>query len=346
MRQPQKFLFSLPAADLAEIVKRSEKDLLELRGGRLFVTGGTGFFGKWLVGALIYASKEMDLDLRLTILSRDPASFVEKYPEISHEAGIDFQRGDITDFPVTGAEYDFILHGAADTIAIAGAAQEERRGQAIVEGTRRVLALARNSDTRRLLNISSGAVYGATAGRQGGAAEDDYETATPLTAYARAKREAESLCAESQLDFVTARAFAFLGPHLALDAHYAAGNFLRDAQSGGPIRVRSDGTALRSYLYPSDLVAWLLRLLIRGQSGRAYNVGSDEATSTGDLAGRIAAAAPHRPEVIVQSSEPPGSQNIYLPNIARARSELDLAVEVNLEEAIHRTLVWLDATAH
>ena len=110
---------------------------------------------------------------------------------------------------------------------------------------------------------------------------------SPLTPYGRAKREAEQLCAESEADFVTARAFAFLGPYLPLDAHFAAGNFLRDALAGGPILVRGDGTALRSYLYPADLVVWLLRMLLRGRRGRAYNVGSDEVVTTAQLARRI-----------------------------------------------------------
>ena len=343
MRQPQKCLFALPADDLAEIARRAEMDLRELHGARLFITGGTGFFGKWLVGALHYANQEMNLDLHLTILSRNPAQFIAEHREVS-QPEIKFQTGNVADFRGNGEHYDFILHGAADTIAITTPAQEQERKRVIVDGTQRMLELARRSGARRLLNISSGAVYGAAAGRRAGVTEDDYASSVPLTAYARAKREAEALCAESQIDFVTARAFAFLGPHLWLDAHYAAGNFLRDAISNRPIHVRGDGTALRSYLYPTDLVVWLLRLLIRGKSKSAYNVGSDEVTSTAELARRIAAASPHAPEVIIESAQPSGPQNIYLPDITRARADLNLSVEVKLDAAIQRTLAWL--TSH
>jgi nucleoside-diphosphate-sugar epimerase len=143
------------------------------------------------------------------------------------------------------------------------------------------------------------------------------------------------------VNFVTARAFAFLGPHLPLDAHYAAGNFLRDAHAGGPILVRGDGTALRSYLYPTDLVVGLLRLLLRGERGRAYNIGSDVSVSTGELARRIAAACVPSPEVIILSAQAPGPPNIYLCDISRARTELGLSVTVPLDEAIRRTLAWL-----
>ena len=245
MRKSQKCLFGLPPDDLAEILRFLEPAWPELKGRRLFLSGGTGFFGKWLLGALACADAEFSLGLHITVLSRDPARFLEKYPDA---AGFDFVQGDVLRFAIPPGRYDFILHAATDTTAISTPAQEEERSRVIVDGTRRMLDLALQSGVRRLLNISSGGVYGAAAARPSGAREEDEPA--PSTPYGRAKLEAEKLCENSGIDFVTARAFAFLGPHLPLDAHYAAGNFLRDALRGGPIRVRGDGTALRSYLYP------------------------------------------------------------------------------------------------
>jgi dTDP-glucose 4,6-dehydratase len=163
----------------------------------------------------------------------------------------------------------------------------------------------------------------------------------PVTAYGRSKLEAEGLCVEPGADVVTARPFAFIGPHLPLDAHYAAGNFLRDATRGGPILVRGDGTARRSYLHAADLVVWLLAILVRGRRGAAYNVGSDVGLTTAELARAIAAAFTPALEVMIQAAQAPGPQNIYLPNIERARRELGLDVAIPLNEAIARTLAFL-----
>ena len=338
-RKLQKSLFAISALDLAHILRETAAELEALRGKSLFLTGGTGFFGKWLLAGLLFANDEMGLDLKLTVLSRNPSKFEAQYPLLANESALTFLGGDIASFSADHRPFDYILHAAADTTD----ADEQERSRAIIGGTRNMLDLARNSGAR-LLNISSGAVYGAFSSQPTGAKEDDYALAEPLIPYAEAKREAERLCEESHLDFVTARAFAFLGPHLPLDAHFAAGNFLRDARRGGPILIRGDGTALRSYLHPADLVVWLLRILVRGQSGRAYNVGSDEVVTTAQLARRIAGAVRPTPEVIIQSVQPQGPQNIYLPNIQRARTELHLDVVIPLTEAIARTLAFLEST--
>ncbi len=342
MRQSQKPLFALPGQDLAQILIHGAADLDSLRGQRLFITGGTGFFGKWLVGALCHADSELELGLHLTVLSRDPAAFLKLYPEVPVISSLRFEQGQVADYAREG-RYDFLLHAATDTTAFTTEADERERSRAIISGTERMLELSRKSGVRRFLNVSSGAVYGTSPGKLTGAVEDDFAAAIPTTAYASAKREAEQRCLDSGLDFVTARAFAFLGPHLALDAHFAAGNFLRDAIRGGPILVRGDGTALRSYLHPADLVVWLLRLLVSGESGRAYNVGSDEVVSTAELARLMADAVSPAPEVLVQSLQPQGPQNIYLPNIQRARQELNLDIWIPLRRAIARTVHFLKA---
>jgi nucleoside-diphosphate-sugar epimerase len=340
-RKPQNNLFDLPGRDLKHIVDHALRDLEPLRGKKLFLTGGTGFFGKWLLAGLCHANAELDLALQITVLSRNPARFQQQFSQLSNESCLNFVTGDVALFSTDNRVFDFVIHGAADTTAVATDTEERTRERVIVGGTGRILSLAGNCGAR-VLNLSSGAVYGGLVGQPAGAKEEDFESAVALIPYGRAKREAEQLCVDSGVDFVTARGFAFLGPYLPLDAHFAAGNFLRDALAGGPIRVRGDGSALRSYLHPADLIVWLLGILVRGRHGQAYNVGSDEVVSTAQLARRIAGAIEPKPEVVIQSVQAEGPQNIYLPNITRARTELGLDVRIELSGAIARTLEFFE----
>jgi nucleoside-diphosphate-sugar epimerase len=84
-----------------------------------------------------------------------------------------------------------------------------------------------------------------------------------------------------------------------------------------------------------------LAILARGESCRAYNVGSDEAVTIGELALRIGAAAGGLPVTIARLPDPGRPPARYVPAIDRAREELGLSLHVGLSEAISRTLTSL-----
>jgi dTDP-glucose 4,6-dehydratase len=138
-----------------------------------------------------------------------------------------------------------------------------------------------------------------------------------------------------------ARCFAFTGAWLPLDGGLAMGNFVRDALADRDIAIAGDGTALRSYLYGTDLVLWLLTILVRGETCRPYNVGGAQAVSIAELA-RLVSAEAGRPDrlVIGESAAPGAVPDAYLPDLARTTGELGLGVTVELSEAVRRTLEW------
>jgi dTDP-glucose 4,6-dehydratase len=138
-----------------------------------------------------------------------------------------------------------------------------------------------------------------------------------------------------------ARCWAFIGPHLPLDTHFAAGNFLRNALDSSTIQIGGDGTAERSYLYAADLAIWLWTILVKAPPLRAYNVGSGQAVSIRGLAEVIANQQhPALPIAIAKLPVPGASPARYVPCVRRA-SELGLAETISLEDAVQRTLKWL-----
>jgi dTDP-glucose 4,6-dehydratase len=143
------------------------------------------------------------------------------------------------------------------------------------------------------------------------------------------------------LETVMARGFAFVGPHLPLDRHFAIGNFIRDAIRGGPIVVSGDGTPIRSYQYAADMAIWLWGLLARGASGRAYNVGASREITVGELARLVAATAGNGCGVEVRRDPTPGAvADRYLPDVRLATETLGLRESISLEEGIARTMRW------
>ena len=293
---------------------------------RIFVTGGTGFFGKSI---LDYLKRHPDFrrDDEWTILSRDPDKFQARNAALlDQDRKIGFVAGDVRDFRAEG-RYDEIIHAA--TAAVTTLSDDEMTST-IVEGTRHVLDFAKACGARKILLTSSGAVYGPQTAPVG---ED--LPCVPVTAYGKGKLAAERMCAASGLDAKIARCFAFVGPHLNRDIHYAIGNFIRDCLAGEPIVIRGDGTPQRSYLYADDLVEWLFAVLDRGVSGRPYNVGSPEGLSIRDLAEQVRMALSATNEIRVLGAPVPGtSPSVYVPDVSRAVRELGLCVSIGLAAAV------------
>ncbi len=334
------------ADDLNDILCRAELLLRRLAGERLFITGGTGFFGRWLLEALTWANDRLDLRLRITVLSRAPDVFAHHAGALAAHPALDWCRGDVRDFTAPLGSFPFVIHAATAASEQLNRTQPLLMFDTIISGTRRVLEFADRAGCTAMLLTSSGAVYGAQPAQTKRLTEN-YPGApdpnSPTSAYGEGKRAAEFLCAASGLPVKIARGFAFVGAFLPLDVHFAVGNFIRDAQHHQPIEIRGDGTPLRSYLYASDLVVWLLTILLDGQPHRPYNVGSDRAVSIAELAHAVADAAGGCPIRIhgTPSAQPPQR---YVPSIARARDELGLDVWTSLDQALQRTLRWARVT--
>jgi len=309
-----------------------------LDGARIFMTGGTGFIGRWMLEALLRSG----IQVEVTLLSRDPAAFAAKAPHIAERCR--FVSGGIDSFTVPEGDFTHVIHGATDASAELNATDPRRMFDTIVGGTRRVLDLAVERRAQRLFFMSSGAVYGVQPWELTHVPEDWHggpDVRDPKSAYGEGKRAAETLCAiygkQFGLDCVTARIFALLGPLLTLDIHFAAGNFIRDATEGRTIRVQSAGTAVRSYLYAADLTVWMWTLLIAGEKGAVFNVGSDEAVSIAELAQRTSDVLGGPGVEILGKPDPGWNPGRYVPSTAAIRRELGLSPTVGLDEAIRRT---------
>ncbi len=336
----------LDPADLDQVFAATAELWPELRGKRLFVTGGTGFFGSWLLEAFARANKKLDLGASVTVLTRNPDAFALKCPHLTADTAVRLHRGDVRSFEFPPGEFPHIIHAAAESGVRPNAALPPVVFDTIVQGTRRVLDFATVCRARGLLFISSGAVYGRQPPELTHTPENYLgapDTMNPDSAYGEAKRAAELLCRlhseEHNLEVKVARCFSFVGPHVPLD--FAVGCFIRDGLNGGPIQVTGDGSPCRSYLYAADLAVWLWTILLRGRPSHPYNVGSETAISVVDLARTVARLLGPDVGVEVAIAPVPGrTAERYVPSTRLARTELGLKQGIDLEESVRRTIAW------
>jgi dTDP-glucose 4,6-dehydratase len=315
-----------------------------LRGGRIFVTGATGFFGIWLLESFAFANRSLDLGAKLVGLSRNPEAFYKKAPHLAQESSIALHRGDVRDFNFPQGSFTHVIH--AGTTSSAPVPPSEML-DTIIRGTKRTLELAVASGAKRFLFVSSGAAYGTQPPEMSHIPETYHGSPDPMdpnSAYGEGKRVGELLCAmahkEHGLETAIARCFAFVGPHLPLDAHFAIGNFIRDAIKGEPIKVK-DGNPYRSYLYAADLAIWLWTILFKGEACHPYNVGSDQEITIAELAQTVVSALGCSVALSSSALKFSSPATRYVPDVSRIEKELGLATAIKLSDSLQRVAVWL-----
>ncbi len=327
--------FGFPREDIEEIYQSCSDVWPFLRDANVLVMGGTGFVGKWLVASLGYAQLS-GINLKMTVLSREPSTYSDFYS--AEGVNISWIKHDVAKDPgLDVKKFTHVINAATPSSAKTGAIQPSYVYNSIVLGNSLILDCIPDTDFRYIF-LSSGAVshlettepkfekYNCEANHLG----------TLQTAYAHGKRFAEMdierAVTEAGLNAQSLRLYAFAGPGLPLDQHFAAGNFMRDFLETESIEILGNPETQRSYMYPTDLATHLITSLTSGATV-TQEVGSSEVVTIRELATRICGKS-HPLAVRVGGSKQ--SQSSYFPN-----SENLLGQTVDLEESIKRWKDWL-----
>jgi len=334
------------AEDLDHILDHTKDILEEFRDSRIFITGGTGFFGKWILETFARANEQLGLNTHAVILTRHYQKFLNKTPHLATDRNFQFIEGDIKDFAFPEGSFSHLFHLATEASDELNRTEPGRMFDTIVTGMKHVLDLAVATEIEKILFTSSGAVYGPQPVHLTHIPEDYLgapDCLNPVSAYGEGKRAAELLCSiyarQFGLSIKIARCFAFVGPYLPLDKHFAIGNFILDGIRKKPILIKGDGTPYRSYLYATDLVIWLFTLLVKGKNCYPYNVGSDHRLSLLELAETISGCFEPSMQIdIMKAPDPKKEIKQYVPSVSRATTELGLKERIDLTEAIMKTI--------
>lgn len=337
--------------DLKQILEESAEPARQLVNESILMTGGTGFVGTWLTHAWSHAATQLKGSGRLVIVSRDPSAFVNTYGPVPDR--VSFIAGDVRSFDLKGhGKFDLVIHAATPARATINSGSPNEMLSIILDGQRHLLGQLESMNRPRVLFTSSGAIYGPQPSDVYRVDESQLtgpDPLNPLSAYHEGKRTAELMLAiatrEGVVDAVIARLFAFVGPYLPLDEHFAVGNFLRDGLAGGPIVVKGDGTTIRSYQYPTDMVTWLWKIATDGAAGSAYNVGSDRGLTMREIAQACGAMTDVSDVRVLGVADPSRPVDRYVPCINKAVSELGLTNQVDFKEGLRRTVKYHRETA-
>lgn len=269
-----------------------------LHGCNILVTGASGFIGGHIVEALAWLNHcSPGAGLRIHALARDLEKLRQRLPWLNAPGDISPVIQDVTQPWQPGAPLDFIIHAASPASPRDYLQRPVDTVLANTSGTQQLLELARQTQARFLF-LSSGAVYGENTLQSETIGENDFGGENPLApraCYSESKRLAETLChayhTQYGVDARIARISHSYGPGMRLDDGRAITDLLADVLQGRDIQLDSDGSASRPFCYVSDTVQGLFHILLLGEAGNAYNLGTTHETTILELARKMIAAA-------------------------------------------------------
>lgn len=334
-------------SDIDEILSQCVNIWKVLDGKNIFITGGTGFIGRWLLESIYKANKKLNVIINVTILTRNIEAFNKKAPHLVSCKNFRFILGDVVSFKEDFSEkFDYMIHAATEASAYLNEKNPNKMFETVVNGTQNMLNFSIKQSIDKVLFLSSGAIYGQQPWEMKHISEKwngSLDCGNPTNTYAEAKRSAEMICSIYAKQFGSivsiARIFSLLGPYLPIDTHFAAGNFIRDSIDGKRVAVNGNGLPERSFLYPTDMVVWLLHILVEKKGG-VYNVGSDESISIGSLAKIISDIVGLNGFEILNENDKGWNLGRYVPNTSKIKDNLGVKKRVALDVAIYRTATW------
>lgn len=336
--------------DLRFIYDKCISEFAYLSNKSILLTGGSGFFGKWFIESISFANKNFNLNISLTVITRNKLSLFLINPEFKKFKFLTIIESNLLDKQSIKSNFDFLIHMATTTAdeTFKGESNEKKINTLEI-GTRNIIELAIKSKIKKVLFTSSGVVYGSTNTNK--IKENDYSGNIHKennSGLAQGKLLAEKIiedkCSEHNINYKIARCFSFIGPYLPLDIHYAIGNFINDAVKTNSIVLKSDGKSYRSYLYIADTIIWLLKLLISNQEG-LFNVGSEKKIMIYDLANLVKDIIAPSKEVIINTQgnldEGNFKRDIYIPSTLKIRKSLQVKEWTPLHDSILKTAKFI-----
>jgi UDP-glucose 4-epimerase len=260
---------------------------------RVLITGGAGFIGSHLSGALL------DQGHQVQILDNLSTGSIDNIAHLKGREGFDYFIDTVDNEPLLAElidRSDVVFHFAAAVGVKLIVEQPVYTIETNVHGTEVVLKHA-NKKKKLVVIASTSEVYGKSEDVPFREDSDLVLGPTPKHrwAYACSKAIDEFLALaywkERKLPVIIVRFFNTVGPRQTGQYGMVIPNFVRQALAGEPITVFGDGTQRRAFTHVTDVVGALVKLMVEPKAiGQVINIGNIEEVTITQLAERVKAA--------------------------------------------------------
>ena len=299
----------------------------------LLISGGTGFIGTFLCNVIRYRNEHYHQNIKIISIA---------FNQKEDDDTVTYLKRDIC-LPVEiDGPVDYILHMASNTHPEQYKTDPVGTITGNVFGAFNLLSLAKEKHSKRFVLASSCEIYGDGKNEPMDEMYCGYINCnTARAGYNEAKRVSESLCQsfgqQYGIESCVFRLARVFGADKTKRDTKAMSQFIMNAVNGEDIILNSKGLQKYSFIYIADAVSGILKVLLDGKTGEAYNVSSDyDGLTLGEYAEYIASLA--NKKVIYDIEDNPNAsqaQNALLDN--HKIKELGFKPRFSVKEGLKRT---------
>ncbi len=340
--------------DIATIARGLGKDAKKFEGKTVFISGGSGFLGKYITGTLCYLNDNV-FSTPCRIISVDNFITGKHHPHFNYKGRDDVLEvwGDITHPLPVREPVHYILHAAGLASPVYYKKYPLETIESAITGAKHLLELARrNKETiEGFLFFSSSEIYGDPDEKAVPTPETYHgyvSSVGPRACYDESKRLGETITTiyfeQFGIPGKIVRPFNVFGPGMGHDDRRVLPMFAYKALNKEPIPVHGDGHQTRTFCYITDAIIGFLKVLLDGEPGHAYNIGNeDNEIAMDDLARlfvKIGGTGASFELIPYPATYPAGEPQRRCPDLTKAKTHLSYKAKVSLEDGLKRFISW------
>jgi UDP-glucuronate decarboxylase len=322
-----------------------------LEGRTILISGASGFLCSYLIDVLAAWNSRGRLRSKVIAVDNFIAASRERLGHLAGSPQVQLLAQDVTEPFIVDRPIDYVIHGASIASPVYYRRFPLQTIKVNVDGTIRMLEVARTCGAKSMLFLSSSEIYGDPDPRFIPTPETyngNVSCTGPRACYDESKRLGETLCATyfrlHGTPVKAVRPFNVYGPGQRLDDQRIIPDLVSSALKGGPLQLFSDGSPTRSFCYCRDFIAALLLVLLSSENGEAFNIGNSEEISIRAAAEAVAKIGGNGASLEIRYAA--NSDRDYLtdnpnrrcPDLSKIRSRMRWAPEVKFHDGIARTI--------
>ncbi len=270
-----------------DTVSQNLSELSELAGRSVLITGAAGLICSAVTDIFIRYNEMHSVPIHIIAAGRWPEEMSDRFKEYYTKDYFEYVRYDASkDDNKIDVKADYIIHGASNASPKSIISEPVETMLSNFNGLHFMLNYVKESGTKRLLYISSSEVYG-IKNDDGPFKEKDYgyiDLLNSRNSYSVGKRAAETLCAsyyaEYGVESVIVRPGHIYGPTASPNDDRISSAFAYAAAHGQKLVMKSAGAQLRSYCHCLDCASAIIKVLLKGEPVRAYNISNPDSIVT------------------------------------------------------------------